>query len=149
MRQAYQSRRSRGNRAHDASLTATFQVRRRLALQVDTNCGPMPPINTRPHRSNLAVRLQTAMNLQVGKTEDCDEFLKIISVLWLSCSGTSAMGKGDNSMINIAKTQCDDEGNSSIAQAILELCACQQMEDSFISEMKSPLPCFSIYFKRF
>ncbi|CAI4224076.1 unnamed protein product [Auanema sp. JU1783] len=41
------------------------EVRRRLALQVDSTTGPCPVVNTRPNRSNLAMRLQTAMNLQV------------------------------------------------------------------------------------
>uniref|UniRef100_A0A1I7XLB8 SCHIP-1 domain-containing protein n=1 Tax=Heterorhabditis bacteriophora TaxID=37862 RepID=A0A1I7XLB8_HETBA len=41
------------------------EVRRRLALQVDFSCGPSPSVNTRPQRSNLAMRLQTAMNLQI------------------------------------------------------------------------------------
>lgn len=42
------------------------QVRRRLALQVDElTAGPSPRISTRPSKSNLGLRLQTAMNLQV------------------------------------------------------------------------------------
>ncbi|VDO46736.1 unnamed protein product [Haemonchus placei] len=41
------------------------QVRRRLALQADSWKGASPAVSTRPHRSNLALRLQTAMNLQV------------------------------------------------------------------------------------
>lgn len=41
------------------------EVRRRLALQADSWKGASPAVSTRPHRSNLALRLQTAMNLQV------------------------------------------------------------------------------------
>uniref|UniRef100_A0A1I8A1J0 SCHIP-1 domain-containing protein n=1 Tax=Steinernema glaseri TaxID=37863 RepID=A0A1I8A1J0_9BILA len=42
------------------------QVRRRLALQFEAStAGSSPPVHTRPLRSNLAERLQTAMNLQV------------------------------------------------------------------------------------
>lgn len=44
-------------------------MRRRLALQVDQYmAGPSPRILTRPSRSNLGFRLQTAMNLQVNKS---------------------------------------------------------------------------------
>lgn len=43
----------------------SFKVRRRLALQADSWKGASPAVSTRPHRSNLALRLQTAMNLQV------------------------------------------------------------------------------------
>ncbi|VDN37100.1 unnamed protein product [Gongylonema pulchrum] len=47
------------------------QVRRRLALQVDQyTAGPAPRIYTRPSRSNLGFRLQTAMNLQVCYIND-------------------------------------------------------------------------------
>lgn len=50
------------------------QVRRRLALQVDQlTAGPSPRILTRPSRSNLGFRLQTAMNLQVCYMNDMDE----------------------------------------------------------------------------
>ncbi|PIO76963.1 hypothetical protein TELCIR_00955 [Teladorsagia circumcincta] len=41
------------------------EVRRRLALQADSWKGASPAVSTRPHRSNLALRLQSAMNLQV------------------------------------------------------------------------------------
>ncbi|KJH48776.1 hypothetical protein DICVIV_05101 [Dictyocaulus viviparus] len=41
------------------------EVRRRLALQADSWKGASPAISTRPNRSNLALRLQNAMNLQV------------------------------------------------------------------------------------
>ncbi|CAG9540102.1 unnamed protein product [Cercopithifilaria johnstoni] len=55
------------------------QVRRRLALQVDQyTAGPVPRVYTKPSKSNLGFRLQTAMNLQVCyindlKDEDDDE----------------------------------------------------------------------------
>ncbi|VDM97605.1 unnamed protein product [Thelazia callipaeda] len=47
------------------------QVRRRLALQVDQyTAGPVPRVYTRPSKSNLGFRLQTAMNLQVCYISD-------------------------------------------------------------------------------
>ncbi|CAD6185261.1 unnamed protein product [Caenorhabditis auriculariae] len=49
------------------------EVRRRLALQADSHIGPSPQIYTRPHRSNLALRLQTAMNLQVCYMNEMSE----------------------------------------------------------------------------
>ncbi|MFH4981714.1 hypothetical protein AB6A40_008423 [Gnathostoma spinigerum] len=50
------------------------QVRRRLALQVDQlTAGPSPRVYTRPSRSNLGYRLQTAMNLQVCYMNDLDD----------------------------------------------------------------------------
>ncbi|KHN87269.1 Schwannomin-interacting protein 1 [Toxocara canis] len=50
------------------------QVRRRLALQVDQlTAGPSPRVLTRPSKSNLGFRLQTAMNLQVCYMNDMDD----------------------------------------------------------------------------
>ncbi|CAI5456383.1 unnamed protein product [Caenorhabditis angaria] len=49
------------------------EVRRRLAMQVETHNGPSPQVYTRPHRSNLALRLQTAMNLQVCYMNEMSE----------------------------------------------------------------------------
>ncbi|EFO26645.2 hypothetical protein LOAG_01840 [Loa loa] len=47
------------------------QVRRRLALQVDQyTAEPAPRVYTRPLKSNLGFRLQTAMNLQVCYIND-------------------------------------------------------------------------------
>uniref|UniRef100_A0A0R3RUC6 SCHIP-1 domain-containing protein n=1 Tax=Elaeophora elaphi TaxID=1147741 RepID=A0A0R3RUC6_9BILA len=47
------------------------QVRRRLALQVDQyTAGPAPRVYTRPSKSNLGFRLQTAMNLQICYIND-------------------------------------------------------------------------------
>ncbi|KAL3990360.1 Schwannomin-interacting protein 1 family protein [Acanthocheilonema viteae] len=47
------------------------QVRRRLALQLDQyTAGPAPRVYTRPSKSNLGFRLQTAMNLQVCYIND-------------------------------------------------------------------------------
>ncbi|KAL6724828.1 hypothetical protein Aduo_019683 [Ancylostoma duodenale] len=55
---------AREREEHDRRLLGE-EVRRRLALQADSWKGASPAVSTRPHRSNLALRLQTAMNLQV------------------------------------------------------------------------------------
>ncbi|WKY14468.1 hypothetical protein Q1695_000200 [Nippostrongylus brasiliensis] len=55
---------AREREEHDRKLLGE-EVRRRLALQADSWKGASPAVSTRPHRSNLALRLQTAMNLQV------------------------------------------------------------------------------------
>ncbi|KAJ1352745.1 hypothetical protein KIN20_009168 [Parelaphostrongylus tenuis] len=55
---------AREREEHDRRLLGE-EVRRRLALQVDSWKGGSPVVSTRPHRSNLALRLQTAMHLQV------------------------------------------------------------------------------------
>ncbi|VDL82581.1 unnamed protein product [Nippostrongylus brasiliensis] len=57
---------AREREEHDRKLLGE-EVRRRLALQADSWKGASPAVSTRPHRSNLALRLQTAMNLQVRR----------------------------------------------------------------------------------
>ncbi|VDM52587.1 unnamed protein product [Angiostrongylus costaricensis] len=55
---------AREREEHDRRLLGE-EVRRRLALQADSWKGGCPVVSTRPHRSNLALRLQAAMHLQV------------------------------------------------------------------------------------